>query len=112
MRHHYVTHTLCMYFIYIEAIYYVYHRLIHTYFYSDVHKKHHTNIIVYPFSLTSPNTQPHGSINSSRIKSFQLDLNVNSLPANTFYQYQITVYVESLNWVTISSGMGGLKYAL
>jgi hypothetical protein len=70
------------------------------------------NIIVYPFSLTSPNTQPHGSINSSRIKSFQLDLNVNPLPANTFYQYQITVYVESLNWVTISSGMGGLKYAL
>jgi len=70
------------------------------------------NIIVYPFSLTSPNTQPQGSINSSRIKSFQLDLNVNQLPANTFYQYQITVYVESLNWVTIASGMGGLKYAL
>jgi hypothetical protein len=70
------------------------------------------NLIVYPFALVSPNTQPHGSINSSRIKSFQLDLNVNPLPANTFYQYQITIYVESLNWVTISSGMGGLKYAL
>ncbi len=42
-------YTLCMYFVYIEAIYYVYHRLIHTYFYLDVHKKHHTNIIVYPF---------------------------------------------------------------
>ena len=70
------------------------------------------NLVVYPFSLTSPNTQPHGSINSSRIKSFQLDLNVRPLPSNTFYQYIITVYVESLNWVTISSGMGGLKYAL
>ena len=70
------------------------------------------NLVVYPFSLTSPNTQPHGSINSSRIKSFQLDLNVWPLPSNTFYQYIITVYVESLNWVTISSGMGGLKYAL
>jgi hypothetical protein len=70
------------------------------------------NLIVYPFALVSPNTQPQGSINSSRIKSFQLDLNVNPLPANTFYQYQITIYVESLNWVTISSGMGGLKYAL
>jgi len=70
------------------------------------------NLIVYPFALASPNTQPYGSINSSRIKSFQLDLNVNALPANTFYQYQITVYVESLNWVTVSSGMGGLKYAL
>ena len=42
-------YTLCMYFLCIEAIYYVYHRLIHTYFYLDVHKKHHTNIIVYPF---------------------------------------------------------------
>jgi len=70
------------------------------------------NLIVYPFSLTSPNTQPHGSINSSRIKSFQLDLNVYPLPANSFYQYEVTVYVESLNWVTIASGMGGLKYAL
>jgi hypothetical protein len=69
-------------------------------------------IIVYPFSLTSPNTQPQGSINSSRIKTFQLDLNVHSLPSNSLYQYHITVYVESLNWVNIASGMGGLKYAL
>jgi hypothetical protein len=69
-------------------------------------------ILVYPFALTSPITQPRGSINSSRIKSLQLDMNVFPLPANTFYQYTIGVYVESLNWVTISSGMGGLKYAL
>jgi hypothetical protein len=60
----------------------------------------------------SPGIQPQGSINSSRIKVFQLDVNVYPLPANTFYQYDITVYVESLNWVTIASGMGGLKYAL
>jgi len=69
-------------------------------------------IVVYPFSLQSPTTQPDGSINSSRIKVFQLDLNVYPLPANTFYQYYINVYVESLNWVSIASGMGGLKYAL
>ena len=42
-------YTLCMYFLCIEAIYYVYHRLIHKYFYLYVHKKHHTNIIIYPF---------------------------------------------------------------
>ena len=71
-----------------------------------------SNLVVYPFSLTSPLIQPNGSINSSRIKSFQLDLNVYPLPPNSFYQYNINVYVESLNWVTISSGMGGLKYAL
>lgn len=69
-------------------------------------------ILVYPFSLQSPTTQPDGSINSSRIKSFQLDLNVFPLPPNSLYQYNITVYVESLNWVSIASGMGGLKYAL
>ena len=69
-------------------------------------------IMVYPFALTSPGTQPRGSINSSRIKSLQIDMNVNPLPANTNYQYTIGVYVESLNWVSIASGMGGLKYAL
>jgi hypothetical protein len=69
-------------------------------------------LLVYPFGLNSPTTQPDGSINSSRIKLFQLDLNVYPLPANSFYQYDITVYVESLNWVSVSSGTGGLKYAL
>jgi len=69
-------------------------------------------MLVYPFSLSSPLTQPRGSINSSRIKSLQIDLNVFPLPSNTFYQYNIGIYVESLNWVTIASGMGGLKYAL
>jgi hypothetical protein len=72
-------------------------------------------MLVYPFGLTSPITQPHGSINSSRIKSLQVDLNVFPLPPNPsvpIYNYNIKIYVESLNWVTIASGMGGLKYAL
>jgi len=69
-------------------------------------------ILIYPFALMSPTTQPDGSINSSRIKLFQLDLNVYPLPSNSNYQYNILVYVESLNWVNIASGMGGLKYAL
>jgi hypothetical protein len=69
-------------------------------------------LLVYPFALTSPSTQPDGSLNSSRIKLFQLDLNVYPLPSNTLYSYNITVYVESLNWVTVSAGTGGLKYAL
>ena len=69
-------------------------------------------LIVYPFSLASPSPQPDGSINSSRIKLFQVDLNVYPLPSNSFYQYDFVIYVESLNWVSIASGMGGLKYAL
>ena len=36
------------YFVFIEAIYYVYHRFIHKYFYTYIHKKHHRNVIVYP----------------------------------------------------------------
>jgi hypothetical protein len=69
-------------------------------------------LVVYPFGLHSPGTQPDGSVNSSRIKLFQLDLNVNQLPANSLYQYDFAVYVENLNWVNIAGGMGGLKYAL
>jgi|UniRef100_A0A6C0BJA2 hypothetical protein len=69
-------------------------------------------LVVYPFGLTSPSSQPDGSINSSRIRVFQMDLNVFPLPANSFYTYQVAIYVESLNWVSISAGMGGLKYAL
>ncbi len=69
-------------------------------------------LLVYPFALSSPGTQPDGTINSSRIKLFQVDLNVYPLPPNSFYQYDITVYVENLNWVSVSGGTGGLKYAL
>jgi len=69
-------------------------------------------LLVYPFGLHSPSTQPDGTINSSRIKLFQVDLNVYPLPSNSFYQYDITVFVENLNWVSVSGGTGGLKYAL
>ncbi len=69
-------------------------------------------LLVYPFALSSPSTQPDGTINSSRIRLFQVDLNVFPLPPNSFYQYDITIYVENLNWVSISGGTGGLKYAL
>ena len=42
-------YSMCLYCLIIEANYYLYHRIIHKYFYVNVHKKHHTNIIVYPF---------------------------------------------------------------
>lgn len=71
-----------------------------------------TGLLVYPFSLYSPRDQPDGSINSSRIRLLQVDLNIYPLALNTNYMYDVTVYVESINWVTISAGMGGLKYAL
>ena len=70
------------------------------------------NLVVYPFGLGSPGTQPDGSLNSSRIRLLQLDLNPYPLLADTNYSYNFAVYVENLNWVTFSSGLGGLKYAL
>ena len=42
-------YTISVYCLYIELIYYVYHRFVHKYGYSYIHKKHHKNIIVYPF---------------------------------------------------------------
>ena len=41
--------SMFFYCLLIEANYYMYHRFIHKYYYVTVHKKHHTNIIVYPF---------------------------------------------------------------
>lgn len=67
---------------------------------------------IYNFSLYSPNTQPSGSINASRIKNFQVELDFYPLPASTNYVYNITIYVESLNFFTVESGMGGKKYAI
>jgi sterol desaturase/sphingolipid hydroxylase (fatty acid hydroxylase superfamily) len=42
-------YSICLYCILVEALYYVYHRTIHKYYYADVHKKHHKNVLVYPF---------------------------------------------------------------
>jgi sterol desaturase/sphingolipid hydroxylase (fatty acid hydroxylase superfamily) len=42
-------YTICLYCVYVEAFFYLYHRVVHKYGYSIIHKKHHKNIIVYPF---------------------------------------------------------------
>ena len=49
-------YSMILYCLLIEANYYIYHRIIHRYYYTNIHKKHHKNIIVYPidtFFLTS-----------------------------------------------------------
>ena len=69
-------------------------------------------IPVYNFALHSPTTQPSGSINTSRIKNFQVEVDFYPLPVNTNYVYDLTIYVENLNWFEVAGGMGGLKYAL
>lgn len=71
-----------------------------------------TLIPIYSFALHSPSIQPSGSINSSRIRNFQVEVDVYPLPINTTYTYNLTIYVENINFFDIASGMGGLKYAL
>jgi len=67
---------------------------------------------IYSFQLGQSPTQASGSINASRIRNFQIDMDVYPLPVDTNYTYDITVYVENINWFEVVSGMGGLKYAL
>jgi hypothetical protein len=39
-------------------------------------------------------------------------VNPYTLPPNTTYVYDLTIYVESVNFVEFAAGMAGLKYAL
>jgi hypothetical protein len=67
---------------------------------------------IYSFQINPPGPQPSGSINASLIRNFQVEIDVYPLPVTTTYTYDITLYVENLNWFEVASGMGGLKYAL
>lgn len=67
---------------------------------------------LYSFQLHPSATQPSGSINTSKINNFQVDLDLYPLPTLTNYTYNIIIFVENLNWFEVVSGMGALKYAL
>jgi hypothetical protein len=67
---------------------------------------------IYSFQLDQSSTQPSGSVNASRVRNFQVEVDLWPLPLNTTYTYDLTIYVENINFLEIVSGMGGLKYAL
>ena len=67
---------------------------------------------IYSFQLDQTATQPSGSLNASRVRNFQVEVDVFPLPTNTTYTYDLDIYVENINFLEIVSGMGGLKYAL
>ena len=69
-------------------------------------------IPIYTWAITSSKTQPSGSLNASRITNFQLQAFFYTLPANTNYVYEFTLYVESINFLVIVSGSGAPKYVL
>jgi hypothetical protein len=70
-------------------------------------------IYTYSFAINASNlSQPSGSINTSRINLVNLELNPNQIPTDVNYTYNFNVFVESLNFVEIASGMGGMKFAI
>jgi hypothetical protein len=64
------------------------------------------------FALSSPMDQPSGSVNASRIRLFQLDVQPWNLPLNPTYVYDLLIYAEGLNFFVVESGYGGVKYSL
>jgi hypothetical protein len=66
----------------------------------------------YTWALTSSKIQPSGSLNASRIRSLQVEVDFWPLPANTTYTYSLAMYAESINFFVVASGNAGLKYAL
>ena len=66
-----------------------------------------------PFAFhASDHDQPSGSLNSSRLREFQLEVNPWTLDPNSQFVYDFTVYVESLNLVKFTNGMGGMAFAV
>jgi len=69
-------------------------------------------IPIYTWALTSSKIQPSGSINSSRITNFQIEITFNQLFLEAKYGYNVDLYVETLNFLVIASGSGAPKYVL
>jgi hypothetical protein len=69
-------------------------------------------IPIYTWALTSSKIQPSGSLNASRITNLQLEAKYYALPTDTNYVYDLTLYVETLNFLIIASGSGAPKYVL
>uniref|UniRef100_A0A6C0K6P3 Major capsid protein N-terminal domain-containing protein n=1 Tax=viral metagenome TaxID=1070528 RepID=A0A6C0K6P3_9ZZZZ len=69
-------------------------------------------IPIYTWALTSSKIQPSGSINSSRVTNFQVEITFNPLFLGANYGYNVDLYVETLNFLIIASGSGAPKYVL
>jgi len=69
-------------------------------------------LAIYSFALdTSKWIKPSGTLNTSRVKKFQLDLDIWPLATDTSFLMEYIIYVESLNFFVVEGGMGGMKYA-
>jgi hypothetical protein len=69
-------------------------------------------ISAYSFSLNGSSIeQPTGTLNTSRIDRLEMDVDVWPIPYLAGYTYNLYTFVETLNFLEISSGLGGLKFA-
>ena len=66
----------------------------------------------YSFALNASSIeQPSGTLNTSRIDRLEIDVDVYPIPYLANYTYNLYTFVETLNFLEISSGLGGLKFA-
>ena len=69
-------------------------------------------IHTYSFALNGSDiSQPSGTLNTSRIDRLEMDVDVEPIPTLANYTYDLYVFVETINFLEITSGMGGLKFA-
>jgi hypothetical protein len=69
-------------------------------------------IYAYSFSLDASSIeQPTGTLNTSRIDRLEMDVDVEPIPVGANYTYEMQVFVETLNFLEITNGLGGLKFA-
>jgi hypothetical protein len=69
-------------------------------------------VYTYSFALQGSEVeQPTGTLNISRIDRLDLDVDVTPIPVGANYTYELQIYVEVLNFLEISAGLGGIKFA-
>ena len=70
-------------------------------------------LAIYSFALHSSNwMKPSGTLNTSRVKKFQIDIDMWPLAADSNFSMDYVIYVENLNFFVVEGGMGGMKYAI
>ena len=66
-----------------------------------------------PFALNgSDREQPSGTLNTSRLREIQLEVEPWPLPTDSTYTYDFTVVCETLNLINYQNGMAGMVYAI
>ena len=70
-------------------------------------------LAIYSFALHTSNwMKPSGTLNTSRVKMFQIDIDMWPLDIASNFMMDYVIYVESLNFFVVEGGMGGMKYAI